>query len=131
MVAFDLTDSQHGHIEEIERFGSGFQRHFIFSIIKLAAEQGSTVKPTIRKEFSPDFTLLLFEEPEAFLHPQQQEALAANLMELGSHAGYQVVCTVHSPHFVCRRTDAIPAIVRLTRQGGIVRAFQISTEAWN
>ena len=74
--------------------------------------------------------LVLFEEPEAFLHPPQQDILARNLISLASSGQMQIVCATHSSHFVSRNTDYIPAIVRLSRESGRVSKYQINEDSW-
>lgn len=56
----------------IDNYGHGFQRSVIYELISLATKFKDE-KKIDKKEFSPNFNLILFEEPEAFLHPNQQE----------------------------------------------------------
>ena len=130
MLDWDLRDQAHGHLQSIDLCGSGFQRHFIYSLIQLGARYIAKKEEKKTKEFSPSMTLVLFEEPEAFLHPPQQEVLAHSLRSLASSGQWQVVCATHSPEFVSRSTDDIPAIVRLRRTQGKVETFQIDEQAW-
>ena len=71
---FSLIDGATGHEQPATSFGHGLQRHLIYSLM-VAATFDVGGKAGEGKEFSPDLSLLLFEEPEAFLHPQQQAAL--------------------------------------------------------
>lgn len=129
MISWGLSDlglpGQKETEVDIDRFGSGFQRFFIYSLVRLSAKyipRNSNTKP---KDFQPDFTLVLFEEPEAYLHPEQQEELARELKRMGSTDNWQVLCTTHSPHFVSRSMDDIPTLVRVQKDSGIVHVFQI------
>lgn len=131
MVSYDFLDKAHGKPQEPEQFGSGFQRHFIYSLIQVGAGYVGTKTPKKTKEFTPTMTLILFEEPEAFLHPPQQEALAASLREFCATRNRQVVCSTHSPHFVSKNTGNIPSIIRLKRTGAIMTAHQIDEKGWN
>ncbi len=108
----------------LDRFGHGFQRSFLYELIKLAPSFADT-KASEKKEFDPDFTLILFEEPEAFLHPAQQENMAFHLRRLGAGDGQQVVITSHSPIFVGKVADDLCQIVRARREGGITALGQI------
>ncbi|MCZ8122222.1 MAG: AAA family ATPase [Magnetospirillum sp.] len=108
----------------LDRYGHGFQRSFLYELIKLAPSFADT-RTTERKEFDPDFTLILFEEPEAFLHPAQQENMAFHLRRLGAGAGQQVVITSHSPIFVSKVADDLCQIARARREGGITALGQI------
>ena len=112
----------------IDRFGHGFQRTVIYELIKLAPRFADVKKPA-KKEFDPDFTLILFEEPETFLHPDQQEHMSVSLRQLGAQGGQQVLVTTHSPIFVGKAADDLKQIVRLVRQSGSTRVFQPSPTA--
>jgi putative ATP-dependent endonuclease of OLD family len=131
MVNWDLLDAFHGKAQGVDYYGSGFQRHFIYSLIQLGAQYVGKKAAKKTKDFVPSLTLILFEEPEAFLHPPQQEILARSLMAMANKDNWQVVCTTHSSHFVSRNADSIPAIVRVMRTGGNVEAFQISDVDWS
>ena len=130
MVNWDLLDEFHGKPQGIDYYGSGFQRHFIYSLIQLGAQYVGKKIAKKTKDFVPSLTLILFEEPEAFLHPPQQEILARSLMAVANKDSWQVICASHSSHFVSRNADSIPAIVRVMRTGGHVEAFQISPTDW-
>lgn len=131
MVKFEVTDEAHGRPQEINYFGSGFQRFFIYSLIQLAVRYAGMSSGGVTGGFTPSLYLVLFEEPEAFLHPPQQEQLAVSLKQLGSSDDWQVICTTHSPNFVSKNAEDIPAIVRCTRKNGIVECFQISDSDWH
>lgn len=130
MVNWDLLDEFHGKTQAVDYYGSGFQRHFIYSLIQLGAQYVGKKAVKKTKDFVPSLTLILFEEPEAFLHPPQQEILSRSLTAVGNKEHWQVVCTTHSSHFVSRNADSIPAIVRVLRAAGAVKAFQIGATDW-
>ena len=131
MVNWDLLDEFHEKAQSVDYYGSGFQRHFIYSLIQLGVQYAGKKAAKKTKDFVPSLTLILFEEPEAFLHPPQQEILARSLMTMANKENWQVVCTTHSSHFVSRNADSIPAIVRVKRTGGNVEAFQIGDADWS
>jgi len=130
MLKWDLIDQVHGMAQGIDLYGSGFQRYFIYSLIQLGSRYVSKKPTTKAKDFTPELTLILFEEPEAFLHPPQQEELARNLKDLVEAEDWQVICATHSAHFVSKNAADIPAIVRLRRSDGEVQKFQISDADW-
>ena len=113
---------------ESSAFGHGFQRHLIFSLIRISTTYISSDPEPKKKEFSPELQLLLFEEPEAFLHPQQQDVLDANLRLLGEVVGRQVLAATHSSHFVSYNTDDLVDLVRFCRVDGKTRIHQISRD---
>ncbi|MGQ0529580.1 MAG: ATP-dependent nuclease [Panacagrimonas sp.] len=131
MLGWDIRDSNHEKPQGVEYFGSGFQRHFIYSLIQLGAKYVPQKVSKKAKDFAPSLNLVLFEEPEAFLHPPQQEDLARNLVKVSEAADWQIVCSTHSAHFVSRNAARIPAIIRARRAGGIVSTFQIDDAQWN
>lgn len=130
MLGWDIRDENYEKTQNIEYFGSGFQRHFIYSLIQLGAKY---VPPKISKkakDFTPSLNLILFEEPEAFLHPPQQHDLARNLIKVTETDDWQIICSTHSAHFVSRKANSIPSIIRAQRNEGVVVAYQIDDESW-
>lgn len=74
----------------IDSQGNGFQRSLLYSLIKFRnLKQSKSKKPSI----------LLFEEPELFLHPNLQKNLRENLIGL-SKKNFQIFITTHSPYFI-------------------------------
>lgn len=130
LIDFRCRDDSHDQYLGLDQFGSGFQRHFIFSLIQLSAEYSNKKATTKTKEFRPQLNLLLFEEPEAFLHPSKQQLLSLNLQSLAEDKTWQVVCSTHSPHFVSQNTDKLSAVIRLKRSNGTSTAHQIGITKW-
>lgn len=130
MLGWDIRDNHHEKPQGVEYFGSGFQRHFIYSLIQLGAKYVPQKVSKKAKDFVPSLNLVLFEEPEAFLHPPQQEDLARNLIKVSEAADWQIACSTHSAHFVSRNAARIPAIIRARRADGIVSTFQIDDAQW-
>lgn len=111
---------------DLERFGHGFQRSVIFELIQLASKlQKKTTSKTT--DFNPDFTLLLFEEPEAFLHPAQQENMAYHLHQFGKPEGQQIIITSHSPIFVSKNSNELGQICRIQKSNGISNIYQLKS----
>ena len=131
LLSYQCVDKAHGKSLGADQFGSGFQRHFIYSLIQLGAKYIDKKPSKKAKDFTPSMLLILFEEPEAFLHPPQQEILAQSLMTLASNPAQQVICSTHSSHFVSRNAAHIPAIARLKRENGRVSVCQVDAKAWN
>ena len=110
---------------DVKYLGQGLQRHLIYTLLKLSSQY--TEKKTYeKKEFSPELILILFEEPEAFLHPGQQEFLNISLKSLSSEEGQQIIIATHSPIFVSKNITDIPALIKLKRDNGITQFFQVS-----
>lgn len=115
---------------DVTSLGQGLQRHLIYTLIKLSS-QYIDKKEEKKKEFSPDFTLILFEEPEAFLHPSQQEQMNLNLQKISTEDNQQIIITTHSPVFVCRNTLALNSIIKIQKNKGQTFTFQIKKEDIN
>ncbi len=130
MVQWDLVDGVLEKNQSADKFGSGFQRHFIYSIIKLANDYLSNPVKSKTKDFSPKMNLLLFEEPEAFLHPPQQQRLCSDLIKLANSDAWQVLATTHSSHFVSRSTYMLPSLVHLSKADGNTYIHQILQGDW-
>lgn len=129
LVKHAFADAMLGDVAfALDRYGHGFQRSFLYELIKLAPSFADT-KASEKKEFDPDFTLIMFEEPEAFLHPAQQENMAFHLRRLSEGAGQQVVITSHSPIFVSKVADDLCQIVRARRESGVTVLGQIGKAA--
>jgi len=111
---------------ELSQCGSGYQRSLIFQLICTSASF-KELKESKKNEFKPDFTLILFEEPEAFLHPAQQNQMADNLRKLvDKNKHTQVILTSHSSHFISNSTDDFHKIVRLQKEDGITQVYQLN-----
>lgn len=109
----------------IDQYGHGFQRSIIFNLIKLSAGFKKE-RISSKKEFNPQLTILLFEEPEVFLHPTQQDQLAYNLKVLSEQVDYQVLLTSHSSLFIGKATDELNQIIRIHKIDGQSHLFQPS-----
>lgn len=109
---------------DVTSLGQGLQRHLIYTLIKLSSNYADK-KEEKKKEFSPDFTLILFEEPEAFLHPSQQEQMNLNLQKIATENNQQILITTHSPIFVCKNTMALNSIIKIQKKKGKTNIFQI------
>jgi putative ATP-dependent endonuclease of OLD family len=107
-------------------YGHGFQRHLIFTIIRTAASYVAPSPVSKKKEFKPELNLILFEEPEAFLHPAQQEVLDASLRELAKDPARQVLIATHSPLFVSYNTDDIVDLIKVCKPATQSQFNQIS-----
>lgn len=115
---------------DLSRYGHGFQRSVIYELIRLAPTFQDEKEPK-KKEFSPDLTVILFEEPEAFLHPAQQENMARQLRALSTEPTQQVVVCTHSATFVGKATANIKQVIRCRRDAGRTSTSQVSEAEQN
>jgi len=128
LIRHSVTDIELNKALESGSFGHGFQRHLIFSLVRIAASYTAPKAEAKKKEFSPELELLLFEEPEAFLHPPQQDELDTSLRQLAVQPDRQVLAATHSPHFVSYNTDDIADLVHFQKVGARTKISQISRE---
>jgi len=127
LVTHSLSDKDLDKQIEIKQFGQGLQRHLIFTLLKVSAEYIDK-KESEKKMFNPDFTLILFEEPEAFLHPSQQEVLNNSLNSLAENDSQQILISTHSPTFVSKNIDSISSLIRIEKLNAVTRIFQVTYE---
>jgi len=127
LLSYNFTDKILDKEMDIGLYGQGLQRHLIYVLILLSS-QYKEEKVIRKKEFSPELTLILFEEPEAFLHPTQQEYLNSSLRSLASEEGQQVIVSTHSPIFVSKNIEDISSLIKLKRENGVTKCFQVSEE---
>lgn len=125
LVSHDIIDENLDKSVGVKNLGQGLQRHLIYTLLKLSS-QYSDRNPPKKKEFSPEFTLILFEEPEAFLHPQQQEILNSSLKTLSLGEEQQILITTHSSTFLSKNIEDITALIKLKRQLGSTNLYQVS-----
>lgn len=124
LVSFTFQDVSLGDAGfDLTRYGHGFQRTVIYELIRLAPTFKET-KAATKKEFSPDLTIILFEEPEAFLHPAQQENMAFHLRRLSREDTQQVILCTHSSTFVGKAAEDIGQMVRFRRDNGETKVHQ-------
>lgn len=106
----------------LELKGDGLRRAVVFSILRSYVELSRAVEPTDTEANPLDRGyLLLFEEPELFLHPDAQKIL---FDALGTFAKQNhVIVTTHSPLFLGPDTTA--TFVRLAKheQTGVDKPF--------
>lgn len=75
--------------------GHGAQRALIYAMIENIARQNSKTEGENNRS-----TMLLFEEPEIYLHPHLMRKLKKSLQQISSRSDWQVVISTHSPFFV-------------------------------
>ncbi len=76
--------------ETFRQHGHGIIRQALFNFLAFLKNIGEGESQ--KKEY-----LILFEEPELFLHPKIAYILRKNLYELAANSPYQVLCASHSP----------------------------------
>lgn len=78
--------------------GHGMQRSFLFAMIETLANRESTNIGTDDQHVRS--LILLFEEPELYLHPHLMRRLKAALKNISTSPNWQVLISTHSPVLV-------------------------------
>lgn len=104
--------------------GSGAQRSIVNSLLLLWARIENRKAKTDKKKFNGELTLLLYEEPEALLHYDQEKKLLKNLEEIASSATSQVFLCTHSPNLVSTKSKALSSISRYVKEGTETKVFR-------
>lgn len=129
LVGHRVKDHTLDQAQDTRSYGQGFQRHLIFTLIRLAARYNAPPIVPTKKDFSPRLTWILFEEPEAFLHPSQIDALNASMEKIAADEGSQILISTHSPQFVSRNIEDLPSLARLCKTGAQSTIKQVSKAA--
>ena len=98
-TSLDVDD---GVVTKAEEKGNGLQRAIIFALTRSWAnalrKRGSGADITPRG--ASESVYLLIEEPELYLHPHAQNALASSLRDIALTPHHQVFLSSHSPQFI-------------------------------
>ena len=101
---------------DLQRNGNGVIRQALFSFLATAGVERSGN----RKDY-----LILFEEPELYLHPEAIFALREQLYNLVKDSPYQILCATHSPLMV-DTSKPHASLVRLVKdEKAETRTYQV------
>ncbi len=100
---------------DLENKGMGFQRNFLFVLLKVFNKLKNNNKKFI----------LLFEEPEIYLHPQMQRELYSILKTL-AEGGNTIFLTTHSGYFLELRD--YKSIIKLEKKSNNTNILQIKDD---
>lgn len=128
LISHEIVDGDLGISQSISSYGQGFQRNLIYTLIRIAAKYTAKRPSTKKKDFAPELTWILFEEPEAFLHPTQINMLSRDLRALAATPGSQVLLSSHNPLFATHSIREITAICRLQKDKCQTSTYQISAQ---
>ncbi|MGE8000267.1 ATP-dependent nuclease [Lysinibacillus sp. NPDC093190] len=98
----------------LSQHGTGLQRTFLWSALKMLAETGKYKKGKVFVQ-SEIPKILLIEEPEAFLHPSAIREAREALYSIADIEGWQVMTTTHSPLFIDLTKDHT-TIIRIEKE---------------
>lgn len=108
----DETFRQHGH---------GIIRQALFNFLAFLKDFGESENQ--KKEY-----IILFEEPELFLHPKIAYILRKSLYELSLNSPYQILCASHSPLMI-DISKPKSSLVRITKDNDeTTKTYQVGEE---
>lgn len=123
----ELHVQQGGTRRPLETQGSGVQRALIAALIQAAAK----IRASDAKSEKNAFRWVLFEEPEAFLHPAQVTRLAHDLHELVRSGNTAVTISTHDPTMLAAAEASPEGIVRVQRPVQQINAVSPTPERVN
>ncbi|PJZ51217.1 AAA family ATPase [Leptospira adleri] len=109
-------------LTDVNLQGNGLQRALIFSLLEVLANSKSSVEiPSedgTTSNIKTKTTLLLFEEPELFIHPHLMRKLKEVLIRISNKSEWQVVITTHSP-FLINVTENPKSLLIFSKEPGL------------
>ena len=107
--------------ETFNQQGHGVIRQALFNFLAFLKRKNESTK----KEY-----LLLFEEPELYLHPKVAFNLRKALYELAEDSPYQILCATHSPLMI-DISKPHSSLVRVSKDGDeITKTYQVGEEVF-
>lgn len=104
-------------LTDVTLLSTGTQRRVIAGLIKINAQLNE-------KLYGIYPTVLLYEEPEAYMHPNAITDLAYDLRGFARIPNQQVIATTHSGHMVSENVVDMCGLIRVDKQNGLTRIYQ-------
>lgn len=95
--------------------GHGLQRALVFAMLEILASQKAVVKSAQGQSSLSRCKVLLFEEPELFIHPHLMRRLKESLVKISQRSDWQVIVTTHSPFLVDVAADPCSLVIHRRR----------------
>lgn len=114
--------------QDFSNHGHGVIRQTLFNFLGVVKNE----LPTENAEYNnrKDF-IILFEEPEIYLHPKAITLLRKVLYELCSNSRFQIICASHSPTLI-DISKPHTSLVRMVRsQDGTTNLYQVDDNIFN
>lgn len=97
--------------------GHGLQRALVFALLEVLASQKARLEMEQGLPAQTRSTVLLFEEPELFIHPHLMRRLKETLRAISQRADWQVIISTHSPFLVDVADDPCSLVIHRRDQG--------------
>jgi predicted ATP-dependent endonuclease of OLD family len=104
-----LLQLDDGTLTRIALQGHGLQRALVFALLEVLASQNA--KCAGKEAVNSRHTILLFEEPELFIHPHIMRRLKEALIKISQRCDWQVIVTTHSPFMIDVGTDPCSLVI--------------------
>ena len=91
--------------------GNGLQRALVFALFEVLATQNAQILDEKGQPVRSRSTMILFEEPELFMHPHIMRRLKKALNTISKGPDWQVIVTTHSPFMIDVGEDPISLVV--------------------
>lgn len=106
-----------------DRVGHGAVRSAIFSLLLMKDVAEEFVRVDNRKDY-----IVLFEEPELFLHPKLMKQLRSLIYKVSeTDTPYQILCASHSPQMI-DITKEKSSLIRMVKSSEGTKLFQINDQ---
>lgn len=104
-----LLQLDDGTLTRISLQGHGLQRALVFALLEVLASQSA--KCVGEEAINTRHTILLFEEPELYIHPHIMRRLKDALLKISQRCGWQVIVTTHSPFMIDVGADPCSLVI--------------------
>ena len=101
--------------------GHGLQRALIFALL-------DTIASATREDTPRPATILLFEEPELYMHPHMMRRLKSVLRDVSARDDWQVIASTHSPFLVDLAEDRRSLVIHRRAQGMAPSVTQLEAD---
>lgn len=91
--------------------GHGLQRALVFAMLEVLAAQKAAGDAVEGQPVNARRTVLLFEEPELFIHPHLMRRLKEILVRIAKRPDWQVLVSTHSPFLVDIADDRCSLVI--------------------
>lgn len=114
--------------QDFSDHGHGVIRQTLFNFLGIVKNELPTTNE--EGEVKKDF-IILFEEPEVYLHPKAIKLLRSVLYELCSNSPFQIICASHSPSLI-DISKPHTTLVRLVRKSdGDTNLYQVGEDVFS
>jgi predicted ATPase len=96
---------------DINLQGHGVQRSLIFALIEVIAHHEAEIASRDGETVNQKATVLLFEEPELYMHPHLMRRLKTALKNIAKSDNWQVIISTHSPFLLDIAEDPSSLII--------------------